>query len=180
MGIGIGDFNLDGRQDLIVAESYVAFPPHALFALPCRFLIQRPDHTFASVEQQAGVENKHFAITPLTSDWNDDGYPDLAWVNLKGPARVFLSDAGPARSVRVRIAETNATPGTKVVVKTTSGATLTDWYVIGEGLASDQSNLLIFGLGAEDTPKSVTITFPDGEQRSIASPEAGKTYNVKR
>ena len=48
------DFNLDGRQDLVVAENYIDFPPQKLFRLPCSFLIQRPDGTFSAVEDQAG------------------------------------------------------------------------------------------------------------------------------
>ena len=56
------DFNLDGRQDLVVAENYVAFPPHKLFKLPCRFLVQRADNTFAAVEEQAGLSIKTMAL----------------------------------------------------------------------------------------------------------------------
>ena len=78
------DFNLDGRQDLVVAENYVDFPPHKLFKLPGRFLLQRPDGTFSAVEEQAKVQNKNFGITPLTSDFNQDGYPDLVFANLSG------------------------------------------------------------------------------------------------
>ena len=170
----IHDFNLDGRQDLVVAESYVAFPPHKLFTLPCRFLVQREDGTFAAVEEQAGVTNKHFAITPLTSDWNNDGYPDLAWANLEGPARIFLSNGGPNSAARVRIPQKGANAGAKVTVETTSGKTLTDWYVIGEGLGSNQSNVLTFGLGAEKAIKSVTVTFPDGSTKSLDNPDVSK------
>ena len=82
------DFNLDGKQDLVVAENYVDFPPHKLFKLPCRFLIQRADGIFSAVEEQAGTVNKNYAITPITSDFNQDGYPDLIYTNLNGPVTV--------------------------------------------------------------------------------------------
>jgi len=51
----VADFNLDGRQDLVVAENYVAFPPHKLFRLPGRFLVQRADGTFSAVEDQSNT-----------------------------------------------------------------------------------------------------------------------------
>ena len=70
------DYNLDGRQDLVVAENYVDFPPHKLFKLPGRFLVQRPTGIFSAVEDQAGAINKNYGITPLSSDFNQDGYPD--------------------------------------------------------------------------------------------------------
>ena len=165
------DFNLDGRQDLVVAESYVAFPPHKIFPLPCRFLIQLEDGTFGAAGEQAGVVNKHFAITPLTSDWNNDGYPDLAYANLAGPARIFLSKGGSNNAARIRIVESGTNAGTKVTVETNSGQTLTDWYVIGEGLSSDQSNVLTFGLGTEKSIKSVTVTFPDGKTETLENPD---------
>lgn len=90
----MADMNNDGLQELIVAENYVEFPPHKVFKLPGRFLTQKEDHTFVATEQESGVVNKHFAITPLISDFNLDGYQDLVWVNISGPAKVFLNKGG--------------------------------------------------------------------------------------
>src|SRR5207248_1621804 len=83
-GLVFRDFNLDGLQDIALAQSYIGFPPHKLFRLPCRLLIQRPDHTFAAAEKAAGVENRYYAISPLVADLNQDGYPDLIYANLDG------------------------------------------------------------------------------------------------
>jgi len=172
------DFNLDGRQDLVVAENYIAFPVHALFKLPCRFLIQRSSGVFAAVEEQAGVVNRRYAITPLASDFNQDGYPDLVYANLGGVSRVFLSRGGANRWVKVRIAETGANAGARVRVETASGRILTDVFVVGEGLASDQSNTLTFGLGPEDRPTSIRVRYTDGHEEEIASPEVGRVYTL--
>ncbi|PKP35857.1 MAG: CRTAC1 family protein, partial [Bacteroidetes bacterium HGW-Bacteroidetes-15] len=94
------DFNLDGKQDLAVAENYIAFPPQALFKLPCRFLLQLDNGTFAATEQQANVVNKNYAITPLSSDFNNDGYPDLVYANLGGEAKVYINNGGNANFVK--------------------------------------------------------------------------------
>ncbi len=161
------DFNLDGRQDLVVAENYVDFPPHKLFKLPGRFLLQRPDGLFAAVEDQANVVNKNYAITPLSSDLNQDGYPDLIFANLDGPVKVHLNKGGKANYIAIRLPENNKYVGAVVSVTKEDGSTLTDTYVIGEGLASDQTSTLTFGLGSDTKVSSVTIALSDGTTQSL-------------
>jgi hypothetical protein len=31
-------------------------------------------------------------MTPLVSDWNRDGSPDMAYINLSGPVKAYLSN----------------------------------------------------------------------------------------
>lgn len=161
------DFNLDGLQDLVVTENYVDFPPHAAFPLPCRFLIQRADGTFAAVEDQANVINKNYGITPLVSDFNKDGYPDLIWANLKGPVKAYLNNGGDNHFISVQFDETAKYVGATVHVETASGKKMSDVYVVGEGLGSDQTSTLTFGLGKETRVKSMIIKYPSGERDTI-------------
>ena len=165
------DFNLDGRQDLVVAENYVDFPPHKLFKLPCRFLVQRPDGTFAAVEDQANAVNKNFAITPLSSDFNQDGYPDLVYANLDGPLKVQINKGGKANYIAVRLPENAKYVGAKIMVTKKDGSTMTDAYVIGEGLGSDQTSTVTFGLGADTEVASVKISLSDGTTQDINNPK---------
>jgi len=165
------DFNLDGRQDLVVAENYVDFPPHKLFKLPGRFLVQRPDGTFAAVEDQAGAINKNYGITPLSSDFNADGYPDLAFSNLSGPFRVLLNKGGNANYIAVRLPENAKYVGATITVTKKDGSTLTDAYVIGEGLGSDQTSTVTFGLGLDTEVESVNLALSDGTTETIANPK---------
>ena len=171
------DFNLDGRQDLVVAENYVDFPPHQLFKLPCRFLVQRPDGTFSAVEEQAGVINKNYAITPLTSDFNQDGYPDLIYTNLSGKMKAFLNKGGDRNYIAFRFPENADYSGVQITVETENGS-MSDFYVVGEGLASDQTNVFTFGLGDLEMVKSVNIQFPNGQNRSLENPEINKVHSI--
>lgn len=173
------DFNLDGRQDLVVAENYVDFPPHQLFKLPCRFLVQRPNGTFASVEDQAGAVNKNYAITPLTSDFNQDGYPDLIYTNLSGPVKALMNNGGNNHYLAVRFPETSEYAGTAIMATTAAGKKVSEVYVIGEGLGSDQTSTLTLGLGEETSVQSLTITYPSGESRIIEDPEIDKVHALK-
>jgi len=171
------DFNLDGKQDLVVAENYIAFPPQALFKLPCRFLLQQDNGTFAAVEQQAGVVNKNYAITPLSSDFNNDGYPDLIYVNLNGPVKVFMNKGGEHNFVKVRLSDKANLIGAKVTVTTEKGSQ-TNFNTIGEGLCSDQSNTLIFGLADAKKIKSITVTDSKGKTQTIENSTLNSTVAV--
>jgi len=172
------DFNLDGKQDLVVAENYVDFPPHKLFKLPGRFLVQRPDGTFAAVEDQANAINKNYAITPLSSDFNQDGYPDLVFANLDGPLKVQINKGGDANYIAVRLPENAKYVGARITVTKKDGSMLTDAYVIGEGLGSDQTSTVTFGLGADTEVASVNIALSDGSSQNINNPQVNKVNTL--
>ena len=157
------DFNLDGRDDLVVSENYVGFPTHILPAwrLDGRFMVQNVNGEFAAVGKQAGIQNRLFGISPLTADFNQDGYPDLIHVNLKGPQKVFLSKGGNANYLKVKLPNTVSSVGAKVEVQLTDGSRLYNFFVVGEGLCSDQSHILNFGLGSQKA-KALKVTYLDG------------------
>jgi hypothetical protein len=66
------DFNLDGKDDFVVSENYVGFPPHKLkfLKLPGRFLIHKTFGKFAETGEQGGVMNTGYSITTITADFN--------------------------------------------------------------------------------------------------------------
>ena len=154
----------------MVAENYVDFPPHQLFKLPCRFLIQRLDKTFAAVEDRAGVVNKNYAITLLTADFNGDGYPDFIYVNLDGKTKAFINNGGKNHFIAVRFPENSDYIGSKVTVTLDDQRILSEVYVVGEGLGSDQTATLTFGLGNEKTIKNIKIKFPSGKEKILEKP----------
>jgi hypothetical protein len=174
-GVVMEDFNLDGRQDIVLAQNYVGFPGHKLFRLPGRLLLQNEDASFASVEEQAGVTNRQFAITPLVADWNGDGYPDLVYANLDGKARAFINQGGAAHYLKVALRDTPASIGARVTIETESGRRLASQFITSEGLCSDSSHVLTFGLGAEAAVKSVTVEYPSGAIERLARPRVDTT-----
>jgi hypothetical protein len=173
------DFNLDGRQDLAIAQNFIDFPGHKFFRLPGRLLIQKGDGTFAAAEQAAGVENRLFAITPLAADWNGDGYPDLVYANLNGPARAFLNLGGGASYLKVALKDEPRSIGAVVTVETEGGRTLTGHFITSEGLCSDSSHVLTFGLGTESGIKRVRIQYITGEVETIERPRVNSTLSCQ-
>lgn len=149
------DFNLDGRDDLVVSENYVGFPAHMLPAwrLNGRFMLQNEAGEFAAVGEQAGIENRLYGISPITADFNQDGYPDLVHVNLQGPQKVFISKRGDANYLKIILPNIVESVGAKVQVTLADGQVLHQSFVVGEGLCSDQTHVLSFGLGHQRARK---------------------------
>ena len=157
------DLNLDGMEDLIVAENYIGCPPHKFpfLRLNGRLLLQTPNGEFASVEKASGVINRTYSITPLTADFNGDGRPDIVNANLNGDSKLFLSKAGEGNYLKVRLPNNATSIAATVKVKLNNAKILSRPYVSGEGLSSDSSHIMIFGLG-DSVANSVSVTYIDG------------------
>jgi enediyne biosynthesis protein E4 len=143
------DFNLDGRDDLVVSENYIGCPPHRFpfLRLPGRFMLQNQQGEFAELSKEVGIDNKRYSISPITADFNGDGYPDLIHVNLKDKSRAYINNGGDNQYLKVKLPNTVESIGAMVTVTLADGKTLHRPFILGEGLASDQSHVLIFGLG---------------------------------
>ena len=177
-GCTFADLNNDGLQDLMVAENYVDFPPSKLFKLPSRVLIQKENGTFAPTEEESGLTNPHFAITSLVSDFNQDGYLDMIWVNIDTPALAYINKGGTNNYLQVDLGESVNVQGAKVTV-TTPTKTLTEWLVTGEGLASDQTALLQFGLGKESRVLNIKVWLANDNEISIDNPKINTIIDLK-
>lgn len=177
-GATFEDFNLDGLQDLAVAENYIAFPPQQAFPLPCRLLIQRNNGTFAAVEEQANAVNKNFAIAPLTTDFNKDGYPDLIYSNLNGPLKILVSNRGENNYVKVRMKKNAMTLGSRVELHLPNRR-LTQFLLSGEGLCSDQSETLIFGLAKDSLINQIVIQYPSGKTETLKNIGINSQVSIK-
>ena len=165
-GMALEDLNLDGREDLIVSENYIGLPLHQIpyLRLPGRLLIQNEDGEFAAVGKEAGVINRRYAITPITADFNADGYPDIVHVNIAGRSQAYLSMGGDAGFLKVKLPNHVSSIAAIVEVTLADGSMLTKPFVSGEGLGSDPSHILVFGLG-DQRATNVTATYLDGTQK---------------
>jgi len=59
--------------------------------------------------------------------------------------------------------------GAKLTLTFADGSSASKWFVRGEGLSSDSSPVLIFGLGGKSA-SSLTIKYLTGEERVIDGP----------
>jgi len=157
------DLNLDGMEDLIVSTNYIGLPPHKLPFLRSdgRLLLQTPNGEFATAEKEAGVINRTFSISPLTADFNGDGRPDIVHANLNGDSKLFLSKAGKGNYLKVELPDNVSSIAATITVNLSDGRILSRPYVSGEGLCSDSSRIIIFGLGSASATK-VIVNYIDG------------------
>ena len=170
------DFNLNGRQDLAVVENYIKWPAHNLNKLPARFFWQNTDGTFSPITKVAGVENPYYGMTPITSDFNQDGYPDLVYVNLDGPTRAFLNNGGDNHYVKVELHDNAESLGARVTLIKSDGTRLHKQIITGVGLLSDQAQILTFGVGRDTEVDSVEIVWPNGETMTLKGPVDSKIF----
>jgi len=178
-GCTFADLNNDGLQDLMVAENYVDLAPNKLFRLPSRVLIQKEDGTFAPTEKESGLINPHFAITSLVSDFNQDGYLDMIWTNINTPSLAYINKGGSNNFLKVDLGDNAKSQGATVQIKTNT-RTLTDYQVSGEGLASDQTAIVHFGLGKESSVKSLQIKYADGDVLNLQDIKINSTVNAQK
>jgi len=170
-GADFADMNLDGLEDLLVVENYIKWPAHKLNKLPGRFLLQGSDGTFVPIINLAGVENPFYGMTPLISDFNRDGYPDIVYLNLDGPVKAYLNDGGSNHYLVVEMPDTASALGAEITVKTSDGKILSQQFISSTGLLSDQSSNLFFGLASSKKIEYVQIDWLSGDQSVFEEPE---------
>lgn len=166
-GAAFEDLNLDGREDLLVSQNYVTAPFHKLpfWRLPGRLFVQNEANEFAEVGAAAGVVNQRYSIAPITSDFNNDGRPDIVHVNVAGRSQVFLSKPGASDNgyLKIRMPYDVSAIGAIATITLDNGTRLIKPYVSGEGLASDSSHVIIAGLGTA-TATRIEVDFIGAER----------------
>ena len=112
------------------------------------------------------------------SDFNQDGYLDMIWVNIDSPSLAYINKGGTNNYLQVDLGESPNVQGAKITV-TTATKTLTEWMVTGEGLASDQTALVQFGLGKETAISKLTVRLANDKTISIDNPKINSIIDLK-
>lgn len=172
-GTVMADMNLDGREDLLAAQNYARFPANDLLQTYPGKILQNYGDTFRPVEKTAGAENPLFGISPIVSDFNGDGWPDLVWANLDGESLAYMNKGGTRNWIKVRLPNTANSLNARVTVVGSDGFSQTKQLLTSQGLGSDQGRDLIFGLGNADAITSVTVEFQNGVTRRFDAPKVG-------
>ena len=167
------DFNNDSLADYLVSQNYIRFPgvQSGLFDLyPGRLLQQNSDGQFQAVEEMAGLSNEKFGVNMVITDFNRDGWPDVVLGNLDNKLRAFINQGGSNHWLKVRLTDSPKSLGAIVTLKTTSGESYVNQVYTSEGLGSDQSHELFFGLGKLSSLSSLSVKYQDGRIETIESP----------
>lgn len=177
-GAAFADLDLDGREDLLIAQNYAKFPANGLIhRYACKIMLQYADGAFRPVEKRSGAANRHFALAPIVADFSGDGAPDFIWANLSGPSRAFISNGAAGDALTVKLTDGAGSLGAIVEATTPDGRVLTKQAVASQGLGSDQTSDLIFGLG-DASGADVRVRFQDGAVLDFPDVNAGETITV--
>ena len=173
------DFNNDTLADYLITQNYIRFPAvEHLDLYPGNLLQQYDNNAFKPVEKVSGIANKKFGVTTVVSDFNDDGWPDAVIANLDGPLRAFINNGGEHHWLKVRFKDEVKSIGALVTVIMKSGKTYINQFYTSEGLGSDQTTDVFFGLAGQTDIDSVEIKFQDGEMMKIDSPKVNTTIDL--
>lgn len=165
-GTDFSDLNNDQLLDLIVVENYIKWPAHKLNKLPGRLLIQNQDNQFLPAIKQAGAQNEKYGMTPLLSDFNQDGYEDIFYTNLLGESLAYINQGGENQSLQVVIPEDTKSIGAKLTLTLNNGSKLYRFHAGSTGLLSDQSQTITFGLGTNKASQ-LEILWNNGETQTF-------------
>ena len=179
-GMLFEDFNADSLQDLIISENYVQLPYNHLIYLPGRTLLQAPNGKFADKEKETKTVNKAFEIAAIASDFNNDGALDMVRANLQGQSKVQMNNGHGNNWLSLELPNTAKSLGAVATAKLASGKKLTKHFITSEGLCSDSSHLLYFGLGQEERVTSIDIQYLTGPIQTLTNPGLNKIIKVER
>jgi len=174
------DFNNDTRADYLVTQNYIRFPGVQFLDLYAGNLLQQsPDGRFAPVESVAGIENKKFGVTAVVSDFNADGWPDVVFANLSSPVRAFINQGGANHWLKVSLRDDPHSLGARLRLTLADGTVYTNQYFSSQGLGSDQTSAVFFGLGEHDQLKQLEVIFQGGKRLLLPAPKLDSLLDLR-
>jgi len=177
-GMLFEDLNADTLEDLVISENYVQLPYNHLVYLPGRTLLQAPNGKFTDKEKETNTINRAFEIAALAADFNNDGAIDMVRANLQGTSKVQMSNGHGNRFLKLELPNTASSIGAIATAKLRSGKTLTKQFITSEGLSSDGSHILFFGLGPDDVITNLSVQFASGEVKNIDNPPVNSLLSL--
>ena len=118
-----------------------------------------------------GVENSFYGTTPLFSDLNTDGHPEIIYVNMDSGVRVFKNSGTDNNYIRIAVPDSVEMIGSVITVTLPDGKTYSKQKIVGQGLMSDSSADMVFGIGQQTQVGKIDITLSSGVTSTIENPQ---------
>ncbi|MXX86680.1 MAG: CRTAC1 family protein [Acidobacteria bacterium] len=186
------DYDLDGRQDIFVANGHVE---NDIAAVQQRVSYRQAPHLFRNrgdggfdevTTASADLARPMVARGAAFGDIDGDGDPDLAVSGNGGPARLFRNDGGERNGwvgFRLRGGNSNRDGiGAKIILAIEdAGMTRSETRVVksATGYASQNQLEVVFGLGAAGRAVSAEVRWPSGARSEVEAPEARRIHVVE-
>jgi ASPIC and UnbV/FG-GAP-like repeat len=170
-GASWGDLDLDRDLDLVLANGAIPVTDLAADAQPIRLYENLADQgggaPFGDVDGSAslgglgGLNARGSAV----ADYDNDGDLDVAVGTIGGPL-VLLDNRGAAGNW-LEVALDGFHPGAVVTVALEGGEQLARQVQAGSSFLSSEDPRLHFGLGDTSQVRSLTVTWPGGEETTL-------------
>jgi enediyne biosynthesis protein E4 len=186
-GLFFFDYDLDGLQDLFVANGHIspdinAVQPQVRYAeLPLVFHNDGHDH-FRSVGKELGFSQRVVGRGAAYADIHNKGALDVLLTTNNGPAYLYENvGASQNNSIRIKTVGTKSNrDGIGAVVRLhTAGGESEQRVHSGSSYCSQSELPLTFGMGQEDRADSVEIVWPSSHQDTLKSLKANYTYTIE-
>jgi hypothetical protein len=186
-GIFFFDYDLDGREDLFVANGHIEpdinrIQPQVAYAqLPLAFH-NEGNERFQEMGKPLGFTRKLVARGAAFADIDNDGAPDILLTTNGGPAYLFHNVAGSRNNaVRIKTVGTRSNRdgiGAEVHVRSSVGE---NWQTVhsGSSYCSQSELTLTFGVGQAAEASSVEIMWPSGQHDTLKNLKVNNTCTIQ-
>jgi len=186
-GIFFFDFDLDGREDLFVANGHIEpeinrIQPEVKYAQAPHLFHNQGQTRFADRARELGFTRELVARGAAHADIDNDGRLDILLMTNGGPAYLYRNATGTTHNaIRIQTVGTRSNRngiGATVKLQSANG---TGWQVVRSGSSyCSQSELTVtFGLGKTAQADTVEITWPSGQKDTLRNLKANLTYTVE-
>jgi enediyne biosynthesis protein E4 len=191
-GVGIFDFDNDGKKDLFTANADILDNAmelaHRPFPLPNRVFRNQGDLRFEDVSAKAGTSFQAPAAHrgAAFGDLNNDGNIDVVVTVLNGPPEIWINHSGAKNGVSrnhwiilklVGVKSNRDGLGTKVTITTALGTQYNEaTTAVSYGSSSDKR--VHFGLGSATVIDAIELTWPSGIRQVLKNVKADQVLTV--
>ncbi|MFZ1514569.1 MAG: ASPIC/UnbV domain-containing protein, partial [Saprospiraceae bacterium] len=114
-------------------------------------------------------------------DINNDGYPDIAVINVGYPSFIFQNTGGNNNYLKVKLIGvlSNRDGIGSTITLYSNGKKQYRYTQCGVGFMGQNSDTEIFGLGLSEKVDSLTIQWPTGHRDKLINPVVNKKYVIE-
>ncbi len=188
-GLGFADFNNDTYQDLYIANGRVAlFRPRIdkkhPYAEPNQLFVGSGNASYDESMPIGGTKKSLIATSrgAAFGDLNNDGKIDIVVVNKDAAPYVLKNISSTnGRWIMFRVLNRDGRDAIGAMVRVSLGSA-SQWRQVQPGYSYCSSNdpRIHFGLGEAERVDGVMIRWPNGQEESFGTFEAGKIYKLQQ